>query len=121
MMKLSHAFQYFLSFLVVLINGRNRPLFIVWSSHSFFEMVLTPFFCCFRYSVKSNLPLITSLLLFISCFYVKLFLHVVLAINLPFHIYYRLVCIPDRFMAIGLPLSALLSRIYQTLNCQGYR
>ena len=29
-------------------------------------------FCCFRYSVICNLPLITSLLLLISCFYVKL-------------------------------------------------
>ena len=38
----------------------------------FFEMVLTPFFYCFRYSVKSNLPLITSLLLLISCFYVNM-------------------------------------------------
>ena len=46
MIKLSHAFPYFLSFLVVLIHGRNRPLFSLVITF-FFEMVLTPFFCCF--------------------------------------------------------------------------
>ena len=38
----------------------------------FFWKEIDKTFCCFRYSVICNLPLITSLLLLISCFYVKL-------------------------------------------------
>ena len=38
----------------------------------FFEKKQIKLFCCFRYYVICNLQLITSLLLLISCFYVKL-------------------------------------------------
>ena len=79
----------FLSFLVVLIPDKPSTfvlllcilqglhpsgfsLCITRIKNLFFWKEIDKTFCCFRYSVICNLLLITSLLLLISCFYVKL-------------------------------------------------
>lgn len=72
----------FLSFLVVLIPDKTVH-FLVWTSHSFWNGF-------------------DSIFLLLLC---KTPMRFILAINLPYLIYYRLVRLPDRFIPIGLILS----------------